>query len=447
MADIQHALLSKAILEQSLPEILSARVTEEFFKDEQYARIFRYLNDHWVKYGKVADESVVARDFPNEVWENNGQPTEYYIDQILKQHRHSMVLEAINEAANLLQKADPDNTDKIIQGFQDVVHRTNTETSGRREVDATSLSEYRDYDSLLKERSEASGDLRGITTGFDGIDKVTGGLQPEHFVVIFGLPKTMKSATLLAMASAAHQDAYSPLFIGFEMSHEEQRDRLISLRSGVDLNSLLSGNLSKPERARVDKARSRMLDMRPFHFTTDIESATTVAGIASLVQEKDPDVVYIDGIYFMQSALKEAEPGSPQALTDISRSIKRLAQRTRKPIVVTSQASQTRSRGGVLTMASGMYTQAFVQDANVILGTQRTDAKDDEEDEEETHRGPVTVKFKVLGSRSGPRTTTVLEWDWANGSVTELSKAEMDRRLNTRANPTPGTEDNEGWDN
>jgi replicative DNA helicase len=248
------------------------------------------------------------------------------------------------------------------------------------------------------------------------------------------------------MANAAHLDANSPLFVGFEMSQEEQMDRLISLRARVNLNHILNGTTTRAEDKRMAQAYSRMQDMRPFMFCTDTESALTVAGIGALIQEKNPDVVFIDGIYFMRSALPNVEPGSPQALTDISRSLKRLCQSSKKPIVVTSQASQTRTRGDRLTLASGMYTQAFGQDANIVLGTARMSNKREEgEDAEDEDTGPVTVRFNVIASRSGPRKEVMLEWNWDAGLARELDVRAMNAALNPRTNPTSGTADNQGF--
>ncbi len=448
MADVQHALLSKAILDRELPALVSARITSEFFEDEVMQRVFDYLVKHWTKYSEVPDEVVVQRAFPTQRWVSDNQPVEYHIEQLQTRRRKTIVLEALGDAALVLQTAkdDPDHVDKVVTGLTDAVTRATVETSGRREADITSLAELRKHAELMKERAENQGLLRGITTGFDGIDFVTGGLQPEHFVVLFGLPKSFKSATLLAMANAAHLDANMPLFVGFEMSHEEQMDRLISLRSGVGLTKILNGTTTRNDDKKIAVAYSRMQDMRPFLFSTDTESALTVAGIGALIQDKNPDVVFIDGIYFMKSALPDVEPGSPQALTDISRSLKRLAQSTRKPIVVTSQASQTRTKGDRLTLSSGMYTQAFGQDANIVLGTARmTKQREEGEDIEEEDSGPVTVRFSVIASRSGPRKETILEWNWDEGRATELSREVMNARLNTRTNPTPGTRDNEGF--
>ena len=224
--------------------------------------------------------------------------------------------------------------------------------------------------------------LRGISTGFDGIDYVTGGLQPEQFVVLLGTPKSFKSATLLAMALAAHEQAKVPLFIGFEMSQHRADRPCHSLLSGVSLTRIMHGTLSQKEFSSVQQALRALEGMRPFLFSTDITSATTVSGIQAKIQEYQPDVVFVDGAYLMQSEVKDVLQGSPQALTDISRSLKRLAQQQKIPICVTTQASLSRSKGGV-SIASVMYTQAWGQDCDVLLGvrTQRPTRRDEDSGE------------------------------------------------------------------
>jgi hypothetical protein len=44
----------------------------------------------------------------------------------------------------------------------------------------------------------------------------------------------------------------------------------------------------------------------------------------------------------------------------------------------------------------------------------------------------VTVKFKVIESRSGPRKLTMLEWDWAHGDVSEIDMAALRAALDPR---------------
>jgi hypothetical protein len=142
----------------------------------------------------------------------------------------------------------------------------------------------------------------------------------------------------------------------------------------------------------------------------------------------------------MQPDDDKIEPGSPAAMTSVSRGFKRLAQSSKIPIVVTTQASLVRSRSG-LSLASGMYTQAWGQDCDVFLGVERqTDDKDQPD-----HAGPAKVKFRVIESRSGPRRDTLLEWDWSHGSVTELDPEAIRAMLSTKRRKEMAHQDD--WDN
>ena len=232
------------------------------------------------------------------------------------------------------------------------------------------------------------------------------------------------------MAKAVHQQSKISLFVGFEMSNIEQQDRLVSLYSGVSLSKITSGRLNRREFEKVSEAMAMVEGMRPFIFSTDIRSATTVSGLQAKIQNYNPDVLFVDGAYLMQSELEKVEPGSPQALTNISRSLKRLAQAQKIPVVITTQASLTRSKGG-LSIGSAMYTQAWGQDCDVMMGVERV-IPDKGEEEPEELGGPVTVKFKVIESRSGPRKLTMLEWDWAHGDVSEIDMAALRAALDPR---------------
>jgi DnaB-like helicase C terminal domain len=214
-------------------------------------------------------------------------------------------------------------------------------------------------------------------------------------------------------------------------------DRTVSLLSGVSLTKIMNGTLNAREEKAIDRALAEIEAMRSFIFSTDITSATTVSGVQAKIQEYQPDAVFIDGAYLMQSELVRVEPGSPQALTNISRSLKRLAQSSKIPIAITTQASLVRSKGG-LGLQSAMYTQAWGQDSDIFLGVERMGER---VADETVSTDPVQVKFKVIESRSGPRKEVILEWDWNKGHVEELDAAVMRQRLDRRSNPSAAADD------
>lgn len=417
MADWQHAFLSKLILEQEMTAAVNAGITAAFFRDERYAAVYTFMADHWNRFGTPADVEVVRHEYPNITWKPQTQPIGYLIERMRQDRKYVLVMQGMSAAAEFISDERPD---EMLAALQEAMIQARLETSNSTDLDFTQARAA--VEELLIERMQNPGMLRGISSGFDGIDYVTGGWQPEQFVVLLGTPKSFKSATLLAMALAAHRQATVPLFVGFEMSNVEQTDRLVSLLSGVSLTRVMRGTLSAKEFNAVSRAMRLVEEMRPFLFSTDISSATTVSGVQAKVLEYQPDVVFVDGAYLMQSEQKGVLPGSPQAMTDISRSLKRLAQSQRLPVVVTTQASLPRSKGG-LNISAAMYTQAWGQDCDVMLGVERV--KEEGENTDENDTGQAHVKFRVLESRSGPRKQVMLEWDWPHGSVSEIDQGQI----------------------
>ena len=107
---------------------------------------------------------------------------------------------------------------------------------------------------------------------------------------------------------------------------------------------------------------------------------------------------------------------------------------------------------GSRVVVSGDYKRTAdptcsAQDCDILLGVER-DRSQSEYQEDETTIGPVQVRFRVVESRSGPRKTVLLEWDWNEGSVEELDPVRQTQKL-TRARATGTTKTmtrtDDGW--
>ncbi|NBZ97040.1 MAG: hypothetical protein EBR40_11565 [Proteobacteria bacterium] len=336
------------------------------------------------------------------------QPVQYYIDQLRQRRENFIYLTALQAASDVVGNDDePEKHLHLRRILHEALVQAKTETSATRDTDLVTGTE--EIIQRLADRRERPGHLRGLPTGFDGIDYVTGGLQPEQFVIITGVPKSGKSSFLLYMAKHIHSIGKMPLYIGFEMSNQEQEDRLVSLISGVSLTKIMNGTTTRKEFWKVQQALRRLKGMNSFVLSADVTSTTTVGNLQAKIADYQPDVLFVDGIYMMESDRldpRQYPKGSPQVLTDISRSLKQLAQGARIPIVVTTQSLVARAKGG-LTLSSIGYTSAFGQDADLILGVERQPDSN-------------LSKFHVMESRSGPRKDVMVEWDWDTGTVTEI---------------------------
>jgi hypothetical protein len=123
-------------------------------------------------------------------------------------------------------------------------------------------------------------------------------------------------------------------------------------------------------------------------------------------------VVYVDGMYMMEDENGEAK-GSPQALTNLTRGFKKMAQNLQIPIAISTQVllwKMDRKRG--VTTGSIGYASSFAQDSDVLIGVEKTE--DDN-----------ICKVKILDGRNVKRMEILVLWDWDEGTFEEIEPEEL----------------------
>jgi replicative DNA helicase len=418
--DVQNACLTKIVQDGNLLPFIESKITAEFFTDDKHAQVWKLVLEHYKSHGKPPSEEAVHKAYPTYVFEDCPEPISYYLNQLKQDRKKVILIRYAQEFLDRVQEEEGpnigDDLELILrQGMSQAAH----EISQGRDTDFF-LSQDRIIE-RLRERRLNPNTLKGITTGLNGIDALTSGLQPEQLITMIGTPKAGKSSILLKMALNAHRNGNPVLFITFEMSTEEQEDRLLSLLSGIGLTKILTGGHTSAE----EKMLERMLDIRKgmsgFTFTSDVTSAITVSGVQAKIQQYQPALVIVDGVYLMDDESGN-DKGTPQALTSITRGFKRLAQTLRIPIVISTQAMLYRSKGG-LKMESIGYSSSFAQDSDIVFGVEA----------HEQFQG--VSKFKVIASRSSPKGEVHVRFDWSQGMIEEITAKDYETMLNNQTPP------------
>jgi replicative DNA helicase len=315
----------------------------------------------------------------------------------------------MDSLSHAIPSINDDNIHDAITALASGIQKASIETARLRDIDI--IQNWENRVSRYEEMRNTPNALRGIPTGFHGLDRITHGLRPQQFIVFAGEPKRGKSLFALILANSAHIHGKRPLFVSFEMSIEEQEARYDSLISKVPYTRILSGDLNNDEMSRIRKALAIRKNMQPFVFSEDTSSLTTVTALGGKVQEYKPDLLVVDGVYLMDDEEGEAK-GTPQALTNITRSLKRLAQRFDIPVVATTQVLswklQNRKTRAVTADAIG-YTSSFAQDADLILGVERNPDMDDQ------------AIIRVVLARTAPTGEVHVKWDWSTMEFEEVN--------------------------
>lgn len=399
-------LFNGAILrEGDLTPVIEAKVTGDFFSNLEDRRVFDFIVSHWKEFGNVPSTSVVKENFPTYTLVKGRESYHYYLSEVRRRRKYGLLFEAVAEATELLEQDDLDEAEGVLSTG---LIRAQVEVSELRDTDIVQTWEQRLK--IYEEWKTFGRVLRGIPSGFPTLDDGLRGFQDGQLITFVGAPKAGKSWMMLLMAMSAHDFGKTPLFLGFEMSNEEQEARHDALAAQVSYTRLLNGTYSEQEWKRLQRALKRRRSGDPFIFASDPEGAT-VSAVAAKIEQYRPDIVFIDGAYMMEDEGPDKAPrGSPQALTNVTRSLKRLALGRKIPIVISTQVLlwKINKKRGLDEGAIG-YTSSFIQDSDVVLGM---------ESQGDDPNSPFK-NLKVILGRTVPKFEMTLVWDWERLSVEE----------------------------
>lgn len=394
-ADNEARLVSKVIRDRDIVPALSRGVSENWFLDDDNKRVWAFVRKHYGEYSEVPTAVTVKDHYPNYKVLDVQDTIEYLLDTMVDFRRRMLTRQGLESAIEELQENDHD---AALLAMERTITKVNEQgVLGTHEIDLTKNTEqrYKDYKSLQ------NAEFLGIPTGFAKIDEATAGLQGGQLVTIIAPPKTGKSQIALKMAINIHLQGKSPMFQSFEMNNHEQQQRHDAMRSNISHGRLRRGKLLPTEESRYIDMLNTMETEHPFHLV-DAVNGITVSALAAKIEQTKPDIVFVDGVYLMLDEVS-GEMNTPQAITNITRGMKRLAQRINKPIVITTQTLLWKMRAGKVTADSIGYSSSFFQDSDVILGLEPID-----EDEE-------LRNLKVVASRNCGPTETALTWRWETG--------------------------------
>lgn len=404
-------LISKIIETRNLGTVLERGVADDWFADTQDKNIFRFMREHYLEYQECPSLDIITDNFPTFQILDIDDTIDYFVDSIIASRRKTSIIKTVGAALTLIDNSsNPDHEGALLAMERGIVRldEEGLTRSNDLEITIAAKTAKEEY-----EHRKNNPGLLGIPTGFPTIDVSTSGLQNGQLVVIVAPPKTGKSTLALQIAINAQLEGKTPMFMSFEMSNTEQKNRYYAMRAKISYSRLMTGSLIQEEEARFfDKINNIQTMTDRFHFV-DSANGQTVSSVASKIQSKNPDIIFIDGTYLMIDE-QTGESNTPQAITNITRSLKRLAQKVNRPIVISTQALAWKMKKGQVSADSIGYSSSFHQDADVIFGLQREDEASDD-----------TRILKVIASRNSGLSEVSLTWDWNTATFREMNEDDL----------------------
>ncbi len=225
--------------------------------------------------------------------------------------------------------------------------------------------------------------ITGVPSGYDKLDRLTGGLQPSDLLIIAARPSMGKTSLVLNIAQhAAIEEKKSVAFFSLEMSKEQLVQRLLTAEARIDAHKLRTGNLKDGDWPLLTEAAGQLAEAKIY---IDDTPAITVlemrAKCRRLQSQKGLDLIIID---YLQLARASARADNrQQEISEISRSLKALAKELNVPVVALSQLSRAlETRTDKRPMLSDLRESgAIEQDADVVMFIYRPEVYDKDNDE------------------------------------------------------------------
>lgn len=347
--------------------------------------------------------------------------------------RDSILRQIISICNSTLTKAyAKDSSDSLLGEIEKEVFdlAEKGQSSSMEKLGATLPSVIDKFESIHSDPSF----LRGLRTGFYGIDKATNGLQKSDLIILAARPGIGKTSLAMNIVSnaAIYSKAKCAVF-SFEMSKAQLAQRMLFSVAGVSMANGLSGKLDENDWTKIWKAKHLLSDAEIY---IDENSANTPSQILSKCrklkrEKKGLDLVVVDYLGLMKSDGNDAAQGRQVEVQNISRSLKLLAKDLEVPVITICQLNrsvESRDDGkpGRPVLSDLRESGAIEQDADMVWFIHRDTTTPHDINETKDH---YTAEIIIAKFRNGQPGSVFVGWDGSRTTFYNLEKDANEQSL------------------
>ncbi len=334
---------------------------------------------------------------------------EYYIQIVREKH---VLRRIISTCTGIVGRAfeEQDQVESLLDEVERDVLKIGEE---RDETAARSTKELvRKAIQTIEDYQQRQGQIRGLATGFQDLDKMTSGLQPGDMIVIAARPSMGK--TSLAMNIAEYVSLDLKLAVGvfsLEMTSDSLVLRMLCSRARVNLRSIREGFIAERDFPKLTSAAGRMANAP---LIIDDSPGLSILQLRArarrMKQQHDIKLFVIDYLQLLHSTSRKADQNRQQEIADISNGVKALAKELSVPVIVLSQLNRDveRDKSRKPKLSDLRESGAIEQDADLVGLLYKADpsnpnkAAGEDEDEDAVGSEALPVNLLVAKQRNGP---------------------------------------------
>ena len=267
----------------------------------------------------------------------------------------------------------------------------------------------------IKEAGQSPDGITGVPS-FKTIDEITHGWQKEDLIIIAGRPAMGKTSFALSLVRIISAFYGKPCgFFSLEMNRIQITKRLISNICQVEGSLLESGRLNSDGWDRIYNNGDIIAKSQIFIDDTPRISISNLRNKAKrMVRENGVEIIFVDYLQLMTYDGKKFN-SRQEEVSEISRSLKGLAQELNVPVIALSQLNRgVEARAGLEgkrpVLSDLRESGAIEQDADIVLFVHRPEYYHIYQDDMgRSLIGKAEVIFAK--NRKGPTTTILMDFE------------------------------------
>ena len=417
--EAERAVIGSMMMDADAISVAAEVLTSDDFYQHQYGILFETMAQMY-QAGKPVDlvtlqDELKSKDVPEELYslefitnllnsEATSANIKYYANMVAEKALLRRMIRANEEVANMCYQ-DKEPIDSILEQTEktifDLVQRKSSDDYVPIKQVVLNVIDK------IEAAAKLGGTVTGISTGFYDLDYKTSGLQPSDLVLIAARPSMGKTAFVLNLAQfIAVRNKVTTAIFSLEMSREQLVNRILSMESGVDSQSMRNGKLSGADWEKLVEGAGSISDS-PLIIddTPGISIGELRTKCRKYKLENNLGLVIIDYLQLMSGGSRRSD-SRQQEISDISRSLKALAREINAPVIALSQLSRAcEQRPDHRPMLSDLRESgAIEQDADVVMFIYRDDYYNKDTDKK------GISEIIIAKQRNGPIGTVELVW-------------------------------------
>ena len=255
------------------------------------------------------------------------------------------------------------------------------------------------------------GGATGVPTGFNDLDKLTGGLHDSELAILASRPSMGKTALATNVADFVTVKSGVPtLFVSLEMSRLELAQRMLCARGKINGNKFRGGYLSGEDRDKLVEASAELSKATLYIDDTPSRTLTEIAACARRLKRKaNLGLLIIDYLQLI-------EPDNPkdprqEQVAKIARRLKGLARELALPVLCLAQLNRQAetTKDNRPRLSHLRESGAIEQDADVVMFIHREEKYCSREEAQERDLVGKAL-LMVAKQRNGPTDDVKLTW-------------------------------------